>query len=79
LLTTAGNREEALRFLEFLVSDDTQAYFLSEILEYPLVEGAGTPPGQTPLDQLPSLDLDLSELATTADRATELIAEAGLT
>jgi iron(III) transport system substrate-binding protein len=79
LLTTAGNREEALRFLEFLVSDDTQAYFLSEILEYPLVEGAGTPPGQTPLDQLPSLDLDLSELATTVDRATELIAEAGLT
>jgi len=79
LLKTAENRDEALRFLEFLVSDETQAFFLSEILEYPLVEGAGTPPGQTPLADLPTLDLDLSQLATTVDRATQLIAEAGLT
>jgi iron(III) transport system substrate-binding protein len=79
LLKTAENRDEALRFLQFLVSDETQAFFLSEILEYPLVDGAGTPAGQTPLADLPTLDLDLSQLATTVDRATELIAEAGLT
>ncbi len=79
MLSTATNRDEARRFIDFLVSDEIQAFFLSEIFEYPLVEGAGTPEGQTPLAELPSLDIDLSDLATTVDRATELIAEAGLT
>lgn len=79
VLKTAANPDEALRFLEFLLSDDTQSFFLDEIFEYPLVEGVGTPPGQTPLADLPTLDIDLSELATTVDRATELIAEVGLT
>lgn len=79
VLATAANPDEALEFIRFLLSEEAQTFFLEEVLEYPLVEGIGTPPGQTPLADLPTPDVPLSDLATVLDRATELISEAGLT
>ncbi|MFO7547587.1 MAG: iron ABC transporter substrate-binding protein [Acidimicrobiia bacterium] len=79
VLATAANPDEALEFIRFLLSEEAQAFFLDEVLEYPLVEGIGTPPGQMPLADLPTPEISLSELATVLDRATELISEAGLT
>jgi iron(III) transport system substrate-binding protein len=79
LLATADNREAGLEFIRFLLSAESQTYFLDDIFEYPLIEGAGTPADQVPLEDLPTLDIDPSELATVVDQATTLIAEAGLT
>lgn len=79
LLATAANQDAGLEFIRFLLSEESQTYFLEDIFEYPLIEGAGTPADQVPLEELPTLDIDPSQLATVVDQATTLIAEAGLT
>ncbi len=79
VIAESANGDEALEFVRFLLGTEAQTYFLEEVFEYPLVEGIGTPAGQVPLDQLPTLDLDPTDLATVVDTATDLIAEAGLT
>jgi iron(III) transport system substrate-binding protein len=75
----ADHEEEALELVRFLLGAEAQTYFLETVFEYPLDTEVGTPTGQTALDELPTLDIDPSELATTVDQATDLIAEAGLT
>ena len=79
LIAGADNRDEALEFIGFLLAEESQRYFLDEVFEYPLVDGIGTPEGQLPLTDLPTLDLDPTALAEVVDDATSLIAEAGLT
>lgn len=79
VIADSANHEEALEFVQFLLGDEAQTYFLEDVFEYPLVDGIGTPTGQVPLAELPTLDIDPSELATVVDDATDLIAEAGLT
>lgn len=79
LLATAANRDAGLEFIRFLLTEESQRYFLEEIFEYPTVEGVGTPEGQVPLEELPEVGIDISELATVVDTATNLISEAGLT
>lgn len=78
-LAAAANPEEALEFIRFLIDEESQRYFLEEVSEYPVVSGIGTPTDQTPLEELPALDISLSELGTVIEQATDLIAEAGLT
>jgi len=68
----------ALRFVEFLLSEDAQRYFADETFEYPLVESVAPNPALPPLSTLDQPDIDLSALAETIDRATDLVAEAGL-
>jgi hypothetical protein len=53
-------------------------HFLT-LFEYPLVDGVGTPEGQLPLAELPTLDISLTDTADTLEPALRLIAEAGLT
>ena len=79
ILSSAANPEQAERFVRFLLSEESQSYFLDSVFEYPLIEGAGTPDGQVPLGELGGPDIPLSDLATVLDTATRLIAEAGLT
>jgi iron(III) transport system substrate-binding protein len=78
ILESADNTEAALSFVEFLLGDDAQTYFATETFEYPLVAGVPADEQLPPLDSLTTPDLDLSLLATTLDRATDLVAEAGL-
>jgi iron(III) transport system substrate-binding protein len=70
ILDTADSREPADRFVEFLLSEEAQAYFASETFEYPLVDGAETSGDLPPLSELqpPEIDLgDLSDLEGTLD------------
>lgn len=67
----------AEQFVAFLLDPESQAHFLS-LFEYPLIDGAGTPEGQPPLGELPSLDIDLTDTADTLEPALDLIAGAGL-
>ncbi len=63
VLETSKNRPGAERFIEFLLSPEGQAYFVSETYEYPLA-GSAQPDERLPkLDTLEPPSVDLSDLA----------------
>jgi iron(III) transport system substrate-binding protein len=78
ILATSDDIEAAERFIEFLLSQEAQEYFATETFEYPLVSGVDPIAGLPPLSSLGAPQLDLSALAAALDRATDLVAEAGL-
>lgn len=78
ILTKGEGREDAKKFVEFLLSAEGQKYFAEETYEYPLVEGVDGPEGVPPLSSLKVPDVDLSQLGTVEESAA-LIDEAGLT
>lgn len=78
ILATSDQPEAARRFIEFLLSEESQQYFASETFEYPLVPGVEAADGLQPLDSINTPDIDLSELAEHLDRATDLVTQAGL-
>lgn len=49
-------------FVSFLLRDDIQEIFVGEIMEYPMVPGIEIPAGITPLGDIPTPDIDLSNL-----------------
>lgn len=78
ILATTDSPDAAERFVAFLLSTDSQHWFAAETFEYPLLTGVDAPAGLPPLDSLAQPDLDLSDLATVLDLATDLVAAAGL-
>jgi iron(III) transport system substrate-binding protein len=78
ILASTSNLESARRFVEYLLSRQAQEFFAAETFEYPLVEGVEQAEGLPPLSEIVAPDIDLSALAGVLDRATELVAEAGL-
>ena len=74
ILKTAGNPEEAQRFVDYLLAEEAQQYFADETYEYPMVEGIKTPEGLVPLSEIekPKVDLgDLDDLQGTLDLLRE--------
>ncbi|GMQ94768.1 MAG: iron ABC transporter substrate-binding protein [Acidimicrobiia bacterium] len=78
ILRSSGNQEAAQKFVEFMLGDIAQTYFAEETFEYPLVPGVPANELLPPIDTIPTPDIDLSDLATVLDLATDLVAEAGL-
>ena len=78
ILKSSDNQDAALRFVEFMLGDIAQTYFAEETFEYPLAPGVPANAMLPPIDTIPTPDIDLSDLATVLDRATDLVAEAGL-
>jgi len=62
VLKNAPNRENAIRFLEYLASDSAQEYFASGNDEYPVVEGVGLSASVTRLGEFKRDELNLSAL-----------------
>ncbi len=62
ILTTAPNAAAALAFVEFLLSEESQTYFAEETYEYPLIDGVAADDRLTPLEEIESPDIDLSDL-----------------
>jgi len=62
VLKNAPNRENAIKFLEYLASDSAQEYFASGNDEYPVVEGVGMSASVTKLGEFKRDDLNLSAL-----------------
>jgi iron(III) transport system substrate-binding protein len=77
ILAGAAGDADALAFVEYLVSQDGQTYFVEETYEYPLVEGIEAPPGLPPLADLVTPGLDLADL-DDLDETQDLLARAGL-
>jgi iron(III) transport system substrate-binding protein len=62
VLDSTDREEQAIAFIEYLLTTDTQEYFAQETNEYPLVQGVAIPGEQIPLQQIKAPDIDLSNL-----------------
>ena len=78
VLSYSEQSEDAHRFIEFLLSETAQRYVAEQTYEYPLAPGARPAAGLPPIESIPTPDIDLSDLHTALERATDLVAEAGL-
>ncbi len=63
IIEGSDNSSGAEEFVEFLLSDETQAYFSQNTKEYPLVPGVAPDAGLPPLSSLAPPDLDLGSLS----------------
>lgn len=78
VLEPSKNKEAAYEFIKYLLSAEAQAHFVNNLYEYGLIDGAPTPAGQTPLDQLQGPDINQTEIADHLDTAVDLVSQAGL-
>ena len=62
ILSVTKNREASERFIEYLLSDSAQRYFVNETFEYALTKGIPTHPGVAPLSQIDVPKIDLGSL-----------------
>jgi iron(III) transport system substrate-binding protein len=76
ILSSGAHQEDALTFVEYLLSDEAQGYFAEETSEYPVVEGIPSPVGLPSLSEVGSPDINLSELADLQG-TVELLTEVG--
>ncbi|WP_100814323.1 iron ABC transporter substrate-binding protein [Microbacterium lacus] len=77
ILAGAEGDPDALAFVEYLISDAGQKYFVEETYEYPLVPGIDAPEGLPSLESLVNPELDLSDLDSLTE-TQELLAVHGL-
>ena len=61
-ITGTARPDEAVQFIDFLLSEQAQTYFADETKEYPLVKGVDADPALLPLERVEQPDLDLSKL-----------------
>lgn len=73
----APNRENAIKFLEYLASDQAQQYFSAGNDEYPGVPGVGLAPSIAALGHFKPDDVNLSEVAKNIPEAQKIFNEAG--
>lgn len=78
VLSNSEQSEDAHSFIEFMLSETAQRYFAEQTYEYPLAAGVRPAAGLPPIDSIPTPRIDLSDLHTALERATDLVAEAGL-
>ena len=78
IIAGTDKSDAAQQFVGFLLSTEAQEFFASETFEFPLVEDINPREGLPVLSEINTPDIDLSELADVLDRATRLVAEAGL-
>lgn len=62
IVDTSPHLETAERFIEYLLSGEAQTYFAGKTFEYPLADGVATHSLITPLSEIQTPDIDLSEL-----------------
>jgi len=73
----APNKENAVRFLEYLVSDQAQESFSAGNDEYPAVAGVGLAPSVAALGIFRPDTIELSEIADNIGAAVEVLNSAG--
>ena len=77
ILTTSDDADAGQDLIEYLLSEEAQAYFADETKEYPLVEGVETDPALPPLAEIGTPDIDLSDLSDL-EGTLQLLQEVGI-
>ncbi len=78
VLTPADNAEGAAQLLTWMLTPETQQWFVDQSWEYPLVEGVAAPDGIPPLADLQGPDIALAELEDLPGTLA-MLQEVGLT
>lgn len=73
----APNRDNAVKFLEYLASDQAQTYFSAGNDEYPVVEGVALAKTLTGLGEFKADDLNLSALGENQAKAEQIYNQVG--
>lgn len=74
---SAGNVDEAIRLIEFLVSDESQAYYASSNYEYPVKDNVEWSETLEKWGRFEADDINLSELGENNAAAVKLMDRAG--
>ena len=79
VLASSGKSEDAERFVEFLLSEEGQRFYVDEAeeAEYPLVAGIAAKAGLPPLASLHGPDVDLTSFGAEHEATIELLRETG--
>lgn len=79
VLESSDQTDDAERFVEFLLSDDGQRFYVAEAeeAEYPLIDGAKPKEGLPPLSELVGPDVDLTTFGSQLEATVELLRETG--
>lgn len=77
VLKNAAENANALAFVEYLVSESAQAYFVAGTFEYPLVAGVEAPVGLPELSSLANANFDLADLESLS-QTQQLLTKYGL-
>jgi iron(III) transport system substrate-binding protein len=81
ILETADHADAARQFVEFLLSEPSQRFYVDEAeeAEYPLVAGIDAKSGLPPLDSLRGPQIPLDDLGPALEQTLELLNEVGFT
>jgi iron(III) transport system substrate-binding protein len=63
ILGSGQHQEEALAFVEYMLSEEGQTYFATRTSEYPVVTGVASPADLPPLAEVGSPEINLNDLA----------------
>jgi iron(III) transport system substrate-binding protein len=79
VLASSDQADDAESFVEFLLSDEGQRFYVEEAeeAEYPLIEGIEAREGLPPLDELEGPDVDLTSFGAELEATVELLRETG--
>ncbi len=79
VLSTTDQEDDAEAFVEFLLSDDAQRFYVDEAEEneYPLVDGIDPPEGLVPLDEIDGPDVELTAFGAELEQTVELLRQTG--
>ena len=79
VLASTDQDEDAEAFVDFLLTDDAQRFYVEEAeeAEYPLVEGVEPSPGLVPLDQIEGPDVELTSFGSELEATVEMLRETG--
>jgi iron(III) transport system substrate-binding protein len=77
ILEESDNKDNAQQFIDYLLSDISQKYFVEETYEYPLASGIPVAEGVSPLSEINNPDLSSSALSDL-EGTQALLREAGI-
>ena len=77
ILSASDNKENAQIFVDFLLSEEAQRYFVEETFEYPLASGIPVAEGVTPLSEVNNPDISSAALSDL-DGTQKLLRKAGV-
>ena len=77
ILEESNNKDNAQQFIDYLLSDISQKYFVEETYEYPLASGIPVAEGVSPLSEINNPDLSSSALSDL-EGTQALLREAGI-
>ncbi len=81
ILDASDNEDAAREFVEYLLSEEGQRFYVedAEESEYPLIEGVAPKEGLPPLDEIQGPDVELDQFGAELEKTLELLNEVGLT